>query len=356
MGFPTLEREELDLHNFTEGNSMVTQLKTIVKTMSNRHRPDGSANLFLFSMPRSGSTWLMELLWSQPGFKAINEPLDLRLPHVQRSLRTTEWRDLINESATPLLDNYFASIGSGHNHAADPSPFDPFFRARTHRIVFKMIHGGEDRINWFRDSFNAKIVYLIRHPIAVTLSREVYPRLPALLSSDYQRHFTPAQLRFAKNILAVGSKLEQGMVEWCLQNAVPLRDATPDWAIVSYEQTVVDPDSVVSYLVDKIELSAAERMHQRLTVPSASVKGKSDAETQQALANRDHEPTWLVQKWRKKIDDQTERRLMEILDRFELDCYQYGDYMPHPRLMIASAASGAGVEESALSAKLPALA
>jgi len=281
----------------------------------------------------------MELLWSQPGFKACNEPLDLRQPHVQRTLQTKEWRDLINESAAPLLYNYFHSICSGRCHSADPSPFDPFYRGWTNRMVFKIIHGGEDRINWFRDSFNGKIIYLIRHPIAVSLSREVYPRLAALLSSDYQRHFTPEQLRFARNILDSGSKLDKGMVEWCLQNAVSLRDATSDWAIVSYEQTVVDPDSVVGYLVDKVDLSAADRMHQRLAVPSASVRGKSDTETQQALANRDNQQEWLVQKWRKKIDEKTERRLMDILDRFELDLYQYGDYMPHPRIMIANAKS-----------------
>lgn len=334
---------------------METQIKTFIKTMTNRHRPNDSANLFLFSMPRSGSTWLMELLWSQPGFKACNEPLDLRKPHVRRSLQTEEWRDLINESATPMLYNYFHAICSGQCHAADPSPFNPFYRAQTNRMVFKIIHGGEDRINWFRDSFNGKIVYLLRHPIAVTLSRKVQPRFAALLTSDYQRHFTPAQLRFARNILERGSKLEQGMVEWCLQNAVPMRDATPDWAIVSYEQTVVDPDAVVAYLTDKIELSAADRMRQRLTVPSASVKGQSDKATQEALANRDQQEGWLVQKWRKQIDEKTEKELMSILDRFELDLYRVGDYMPHPRLMLSVPVGVSKREESPLASNVPVL-
>ena len=42
----------------------------------------------------------------------------------------------------------------------------------------------------------------------VSLSRQVYPRLEAFMQSDYRRHFTPAQLGFARRIADSGSKLE----------------------------------------------------------------------------------------------------------------------------------------------------
>ncbi len=54
--------------------------------MTSTHRPGALPNVFIFTTPRSGSTWLMELIWSQPGFRCVNEPLDIRDPLVARSL------------------------------------------------------------------------------------------------------------------------------------------------------------------------------------------------------------------------------------------------------------------------------
>ncbi len=61
-------------------------LYNVYRTLTSVYRPSGLPHVFLFTMPRSGSTWLMELIWSQPGFKAVNEPLDLRNPVVRMHL------------------------------------------------------------------------------------------------------------------------------------------------------------------------------------------------------------------------------------------------------------------------------
>jgi hypothetical protein len=55
-----------------------------------------------------------------------------------------------------------------------------------------------------------------------------------ILSSD--------QSAFAERILQTGTELEVGVLSWCLQNMVPLRDASDDWAIIAYEQLVLDPE------------------------------------------------------------------------------------------------------------------
>ena len=165
-------------------NEITCVAKCAVKSATNVHRPDGRKNICLFSTPRSGSTWLMELIWSQPGFKACNEPLDVRSPLVRRYLGITDWLELYNHSAVPALHKYFQALCEGRLHAIDPVPFRRYYRPVTHRIVFKIINGAEDRINWFRDTFNGQIVYLARHPIAVSLSREYYPRYYTLLHSD----------------------------------------------------------------------------------------------------------------------------------------------------------------------------
>lgn len=277
----------------------------------------------------------MELIWTQPGFKFCDEPLNLRGSLVRQHLGITEWRALYDESATPALQSYFEAFCDGRSGFMNPSPLRRYYRPLTHRIVFKVIHGCEDRINWFRDTFNGRIAFLIRHPIAVSLSREVYPRLHAVLNSAYRRHMTKDQLDYALKICDSGTRLEQGVLSWCLQNAIPLGAATDDWALVTYEQLVLDPRPVIMHLADKLELPEPGRMLDRLTTPSG-VKAKSDAETQQVLEDATNRRSWLVEKWRKQVSEQEERRVMEILKRFELDVYSYGDLLPAERLWIGS--------------------
>lgn len=313
----------------------LARLKQGARSLTNVHRPDGSPNVLLFALPRGGSTWLMELIWSQPGFKCCDEPTDLRNPLVRRHLGLDEWDSLYSPEATATLAEYFRGFCDGDLHFMDPRPFRRYYRPLTRRIVFKIIHGCEDRINWFRDVFNGRIVYLIRHPIAVALSREVYPTLPALLETDYRRHFSAEQLAFAEDIRASGSKLERGVLSWCLQVAVPLRQRTPDWAFVSYEQLVIDPLPVVEYLAQKLDLPDPERMVRALAVPS-NVKHKSDAATQRVLeSGAMGERLRLVDKWRKRVSEVEERRAIEILERFEIDLYRFGDSLPAQQAWIA---------------------
>ena len=312
----------------------IDRIKLAVRSVSNIHRPNGGPNVFLFAVPRSGSTWLKELIWSQPSFKYCDEPLNLRNPLVRRHLDITEWRDLYDPSAGPLLERYFQGFCSGQLNFMNPNPLRRYYRPVTHRIVFKIIHGGEDRINWFRDMFNGRIVYLVRHPIAVSLSREVYPTLHAFLESDYRQHFSEEELEYARGILDTGTKLERGVLSWCLQTAVPLRDATADWATVSYEQLVLDPQPVIAYLADKLALPRPERMVRRLGVPSA-VKSKSDDETRQVLERETSRRNWLVEKWRTQVGEEEEARLMKMLERFEIDVYKPGDVLPAEQLWIS---------------------
>lgn len=271
----------------------------------------------------------MELIWSQSGFKACNEPLDLRNPMVRRYLGISSWPELYSQDASQALDRYFQAICQGRLHAMDPIPFRGSYRLVTDRIVFKIINGCEDRINWFRDTFNGQILFLIRHPIAVGLSREYYPRLQAQLKSDYRRHFSKEQIDISLQILENGSKLERGVLSWCLENAVPLRMATDDWLIISYEELVFDPQPVIALLAERLALPEPEQMLRHLAIPSA-VKAKSNPETQQAL-ERGTDRRWLVEKWRNQVSEREERRAMEILELFQLDIYRYGEFLPTRR-------------------------
>lgn len=302
-----------------------------VKTATNVHKPDGSPNVFIFAMPRGGSTWLEELILSQPGFKAIDEPLNITRKNVRDHLGLHTWESFYTEEGAAALESYFGRICDGTSHFKDTNfLYNKHYRYLTRRIVFKIIHGGEDRINWFRDTFNGRVVLLLRHPIAASVSRRRNWRLDALTTGSYAQHFTDQQLALAEKINRSGSVLERDTLTWCLEMAVPLKQRTDDWVVASYEQLVLEPEPVLKELARKLELPALHLMEQQLLVASNSTH-KSDEKTQ-LLLTQDRER--LVEKWRSKVTLEEEQRAMEMLGIFEIDAYTSGDALPHEKYWV----------------------
>jgi hypothetical protein len=240
-------------------------------------------------------------------------------------------------AAEPKLRRYFDGFCNGRFHFMDPRPNLRRPRLVTRRIVFKLLHCGEDRISWFRDTFNGRVVLLLRHPIPVTLSREVYPRLEAFLASDYKRHFTDDQLAYARRVADSGSKLERGVLDWCLQNAVPLAQVEPDWIVVTYEQLLLDPGPAIERFARELDLPDPDTMRRGLNTPSRTVN-KSDRETARVLREPDstRRTMWLLEKWRAKVSGDEEARAMAILHRFGIDAYAEGEVLPTGRFAFRS--------------------
>ena len=317
---------------------MLTKIKHLIETHNNIHRPSDKPNIFLFSSPRGGSTWLMELVLTQPGFKPCDEPFDLRKPFIKENLSKlglSTWSDLYNPDKASLVEEYVNAICNGSLHSLDRFFHRNHYRLITRRVIFKILHAGEDRINWFADRFNGKIIFLLRHPIPVSLSRKFLPRLHTFLNGDFKRHFTKDQLDYADNIFNNGTKLEQSVLDWCFQNSIPLRDATTDWIVVSYEQLVVDPMPVINLITEKLAFEKPNRIIKQLSVPSASTR-QSDEETKQRLSgsNGITDRTWLVEKWRDKLTAEEEHKAMEILKVFDIDVYNAGSAIPNDRIWI----------------------
>lgn len=305
-------------------------LYNLFRVFTSIHRPSKLPHVFLFTTPRSGSTWLMELIWSQPGFKAVNEPFDLRVPLVRKHLGLDTWEKLQNDTSLPLVQRYIEGYCANKIHTTEPAPWlNRYYKPITRRIVFKVIHGGEDRLNWFRDTFNGRIVFFIRHPIAVTLSRKELPRLKAHINSDFSRHFTATQLELAASIIHDGSELQKGVLDWCFQNALPLRDRQEDWVVLSYEQLVLQPEPVVEYLAEKLMLPDKKRMVELLGRASG-VKRKSNEETKRLLEGNssDSKRQSLVSKWKNRVSDEEEQDAMRILEVFGINAYRFGSFVP----------------------------
>lgn len=308
-----------------------SQLKQFAKVIGSVQLPTRGDNVFIFATPRSGSTWLMELILSQPGFRACEQPLDLRNPYVRRHLGISNWVDLYQRDADPLLQLYFQKICDGRIRGL--VTLGPHHRFVSRRLVFKIQNGWQERIAWMRDTFGGRIVFLIRHPVAVTVSRTQLPRLQAFRKSDYIRHFGDDIIPLAERIIESGSCYEKGILHWCFENALPLRVVENDWIILTYEQLVTDPQSVLNYLSNQLDLPDVKQMMDHLYYPSHTTS-KSTMETQQLLKARHRQS--LITKWRRQICDAQEHLAFDIIRSFGIGAYEFGRDMPADDYIIKS--------------------
>lgn len=304
-----------------------------LKALANRHVPGDEPDVLLFATPRGGSTWLAELIASQPGFKVYNEPFDVRKAEVRRLIALSDWDGLYAPDADEALVSYLRRVQEGRIHDGDlPPRRGRSFRWRTHRIVFKILHAGHDRVGRLADALSARPVILIRHPIAVSLSRKALPRLEALWRRAQRSGVLPSLHDDLEAILHRGTHLERGVLDWCLQTLFTLRQRRPEWPLVTYEQLVLEPEPVLRTLAHQLALPRQEWMLAMLTEASA-VRHKSDAETRALLADASKRER-LVAKWRAHVGADEEARAMRILERFELDLYRPGASHPGPEAWI----------------------
>jgi len=298
------------------------------------YRDTGKKNIFIFSTPRSGSTWLMELLATQPGYKYENEPLDIRIPFKRKYLGVDSWTELYNNSAKEKIYNFLELKCKGKLHYTSQL-HQPYFSPIVNAFIFKILHCCEDKINEIAANFNGEIIFLIRHPIPVSLSRKVHPRLNAFIESDFKLNFSEEQLIFSKRIIEEGSNLEKAMLSWCLQNYVPLKSMNKKWTLLTYEQMVLEPEVVINHLKNRLGLSHMERIEKRLSKPSGSTN-QSNSATKEVLAGNEikQRKEYLINKWKKEINSHETEILMEMMNVFGLDIYKGYDALPDKKYWI----------------------
>jgi hypothetical protein len=313
------------------------------------HRQGAQKNLLIFSTPRSGTTWLAELLATQGRFKIVNEPFDLRIDVKREYLGLDTWESLLEPANRPVMLRYLQSFVAGEDRDLRfkrERPFSEAWRPVTDRVLFKILFAGEDDIEGFRRALDGEVLLLLRHPVPVSLSRRTLPRLHSFLHSPYAEYFTPEQRRIGREVMDTGDAFRKAVLDWTLQNAVPLRHRRPEWLVLSYEQLVLEPQVVLSVLTDRFGFPAPGRMQQRLWKASGST-GKSAPASRAVLEEpqrAERARGWLVGKWRDVVTPAQEAAAFDLLDAFGVHFYERGRLLPaHGECLAVPGVRGADV-------------
>lgn len=305
-----------------------------VLQLPSTYAPSGDPHIFLFSTRRGGSTLLSNVIYSQPGLNYIDQPFDLYQAnphkHLLPRVELSQFIYLDRRQCSAFKDYFDKLLTREYVFDSQWQLWDKNYHWRWNRYVVKIL-SAKAMIEWFEATYaaQAKIVYSTRHPIPVALSiiqRKTWGVIAeAYLSNAYfvEQHLSERLVAFGYDILNQGSLLEKHVLEWCLENLVPLRKwREKPWVTVSYEKLVTEPEQTAKRLCRELDLPNWETMVEVIKKPSYSTTWSS----QRSILTEG--PEARLSSWKKKIDEDMIRRVDCILDSFEIDLYKADDHFP----------------------------
>ena len=301
-----------------------------------RHSPGPDRNLLLFASHRGGSTWIMQVLGTQTGLRALNEPFSVYQGGALCPIRVprTAAGHLISFSDSDeeaRVRSYTDDLLSGALAAGAPTRFwARSYPRKSQRILIKDLHA-KALIDWFDRNFDVEIIYLVRHPIPQAMScirnrwgASAYaylrdPSFAGVLGSQLKQ--------YGERVLQQGTPLEHHVLTWVLENYAGLRllNQKPHWVFVSYEECVLEPDSTLQRVATRLNLGDVGKMRSEMNVPSHSSK-MSLASTREQIRLGNSKS--VLNGWRQEVSDGQERALLGILDRFEVPLYRPREDLP----------------------------
>jgi hypothetical protein len=273
--------------------------------------------IWLFSTRRSGSTLLMELLYSQRHINYSAQPLDfwhyhpyresLPQPYLHRfiSLESDEER---------TLHAFFRQLLDGRIRVRSQwNLLDSSYSFIVDRLVVKVLNA-KPLIDWFAERFEGQMVYLVRHPIPAALSvlrRGWGCTAEAFLANDYfcRTYLDEARIKECRRILKHGSALERHVLEWGLDNMVPLSVfRNRSWLTLTYEELIARPVPMCRLLATWLDLSEPDRMIERMSRPTKTTDARSKADI------TERNSAFLLRRWESEVDLEVAHELMRMLE------------------------------------------
>lgn len=318
--------------DFYRGRFFKETFKKFVSNFLRFHRSGDQPDILILSSPRSGSTWLTELIGTQPGLRKIDEPLNKDILDYNRLLPiATRWNYLgLTSSEERVLKRYFQT-DRDINRFGPVNFFSKDYHFFTNRRVFKVVRANA-LIEWFSKDVGMEVIYLVRHPIAQSLSsfrRGHHCQIADYLADDQfvRQHLDDSLKKYILSVIENGEELDKFVLEWCLDNLVPIKESqqsTRDWHVVTYEELVLRPRETIEFLSHDLGLANPEKMLARLKAPS-KVTDTSTTRTIEHIRQGDREH--LVTKWRRKVDPTQEEALFKIVDKFDIEMYAPGRFL-----------------------------
>ncbi|CAD5243168.1 sulfotransferase [Thermococcus camini] len=270
--------------------------------------------------PRSGSTWLMELLESLPEYKSVFEPFHPSWYPEFRKLGIPYDPYVPTSEDYPKLRAYLEKVFTGRVGAQ--FPHRQYLRLGTitrrfkaSKLIVKFVRANT-MLPWIANTFNLRATYfIIRHPCATIASQ---------IATGYYSRITPEQLanevrkvegleELAGRVADLNTEIGRLAAVWAFENYVSLASKEKAWYTVVYERLVSEPEeelpALFAHVGEEVPGAAWERVGRPSMVTRRSY-GKEYIGTPKQLL-----------KWREKLSERQVKEILEVASWFGLDFY-----------------------------------
>lgn len=286
--------------------------KGIWNWISGKKNLNPSDAIIIASDPRSGSTWLSEIISSIPGSFIIDEPLHLNNVKEIKHLNFS-WRQHIpREKQWPAAKSFFKKLFKGQ--ILNPHIVKNYKNAvKAKQPIIKTIRA-KLLLPWLCNQFEFKYkpIVLVRHPFAMIASLKRheafdYPFERFTLPNSKYTDFLLTHLDFLKTL---NSNQEQQLAWWCLSNKYLASFDQEDWIVVTYEELVNNYKETVEHIFSTW----------KTPLPKSILKVASKASS--STTKRKFQKEEQLNSWQDILSDNEIARYNEILNYFNVDYFK----------------------------------
>ena len=308
-------------------------IKSLIKNL-HRHKKS-EPDVYIFTLPRAGSTLLTEILNTDPHSKTASESFALNKDNTRvlgkyfdKEFLAERYVDLSEDNLQQMI-NYYTDLAEGKtwNSYYWSDLFSQHHHFSTTRTLFKthrVTYYFDDLMLHFKDDFG---LYVLRHPVSHALSRiskgwTCYIDLYA--EAQKIKDIIPREAKLKiEQVNSTGSRLEKFILSWCLENFVFINKlqngSLPSNVFpVFYEELVMNPELTIRDICKKVKMAYHENMLSMVKVPSSGIVHSAEETGDQIIAgNKDY----LINRWKESLDINAEKQVKDILLSFGITIY-----------------------------------
>lgn len=296
----------------------------IANRLGSINRKQGD-HIVITGSPRSGTTWLAEMINTVPGSGIMWEPLHLGQ---QKDLagRGFTWRTFIDpDDRNPEYRQILGDILSGRRMDGHLGKYQSLGSLLTTRFWIIKFVRANNMLEYIARNFPTRVpILLVRHPCAVvssqmhrrtrhqTVTRERtlenwskgLPEIATQFLARYPEHRTYLEsLDNWEEILAA---------VWCMDNMLLSGSSSAySFIILSYEQLVSEGPEIMRPVMDYLNLEWTDRIAEQFESRSSTTVKGSHVERGKNL----------LEGWREKLNEREITRILGVVDHFDIDCY-----------------------------------
>lgn len=324
-----------------QNNDLITR---IIQDFNNRlfknKKIEIKDTILIVGSPRSGTTWLMEIFSSIPGYTYLFEPLNpIWYPEsFEVGFRSRTY--LPSDFNWPKGEDYLKKIFEGKiaNLPIADNPISGIFQGFSVNNLLKHLFGNKlivksvnmnRMLPWIVQRFNLRgIFYIVRHPCAVITSQletglcgyrpssppyfDVFPTLENIL--DEVSEMDALDHNLINKLKTIETREEILAAAWCLDNYNILsQPKSNNWRPVVYEKLIKEEKEIESLFYSIGERKIPRLAFNRIKKPS-SVTMKENRKIVKI-------PDQQLSKWKERLSEKQIDRILKIVSYFDIDLY-----------------------------------